>query len=125
MSHFMILAAAALAFGGASTPPPAPMLTQVVWVAAPTGEDVAEVYPADAVMTGKSGAVLLDCRVAVEGTLEACAVEIEDPVGLEFGAAAMALAPLFKMATLTRDGAPVAGGRVRVPIMFQMVTDGD
>ena len=125
MSHLIALAAAALSIAG-TTPASTPVsLAQVEWVATPSGQDIAEVFPPDAVTAGKSGAVLLDCQVAREGSLEACAVEIEDPVGLEFGAAAMALAPLFKMAVLCQDGTSAPGRRVRIPIMFQLVTSGD
>ena len=125
MLHLIALAAAAIASAGASAAAPEPTLTQVEWVATPTGQDIADVYPADAARAGKGGAVLLDCRVAAAGALEKCQVEIEDPVGLEFGAAALELAPLFRMATLAPDGTAVAGRRIRIPIMFQLVTNGD
>ena len=125
MLHLIALAAAALTTGGAASAAPEPTLTQVEWVATPNGQDIAQVYPPDAARAGKSGAVLLDCRVAAEGSLEGCAVEIEDPVGLEFGVAAMQLAPLFRMAVVAPDGSAVAGRRIRIPIMFQLVTNGD
>ena len=120
MLHLIALAVAALSTAGAAAPEPA--LTEVQWVATPSGQDIAQVYPPDAVKAGKSGAVLLDCRVAAKGSLENCAVEIEDPVGLEFGAAALELAPLFRMAAMAPDGTAVAGRRIRIPIMFQIVT---
>lgn len=123
MLHLIALAAAAIASVGAS--PQEPALTQVEWVATPSGQDIAQVYPPDAVKAGKGGAVLLDCHVAAAGGLERCQVEIEDPVGLEFGAAALELAPLFRMAALAPDGSAVAGRRIRIPIMFQLVTTGD
>ena len=122
MLHLIALFAAAISTGGATAEPP---LTQVRWVATPSGQDIAQVYPPDAVKAGKSGAVLLDCRVAVQGGLETCRVEIEDPVGLAFGAAALELAPLFRMAATAPDGTTVAGRRIRIPIMFQLVTNGD
>jgi TonB family protein len=125
MLHLIAFAAAALTSSAPMTAAPDPVLTQVQWVATPTGKDIAEVFPPDAVKAGKSGAVLLDCRVAVQGGLEGCAVEIEDPVGLEFGAAALELAPLFRMAATAPDGSAVAGRRIRIPIMFQLVTNGD
>lgn len=129
MPHLIALAAAALSIAGSAPAPTAvstPVsLAQVQWVATPNGMDIAQVFPPEAVKSGKSGAVLLDCEVAREGSLQGCAVEIEDPVGLEFGAAAMALAPLFKMAVLCQDGTSAPGRRVRIPIMFQLVTSGD
>lgn len=125
MPHLIVLAAAAMALSGTGPAPPPVSLTQVQWVATPNGQDIADVFPPDAVKAGKSGAVLLDCQVAREGSLEACTVEIEDPVGMEFGAAAMALAPLFKMAVVCQDGTAAAGRHVRIPIMFSLVTNGD
>lgn len=125
MLHLIAMAAAVVSSASAIPAAPAPALTQVEWVATPTGQDIANVYPPTAVAAGKSGAVLLDCKVASEGSLEACQVEIEDPVGLEFGLAALELAPLFKMAAKAPDGSDVAGRTIRIPIMFQIVTTGD
>ena len=125
MLHLIALAAAALSSAGAIQAAAPPALTQVHWVATPTGQDIAGVYPPSAVAAGKGGAVLLECLVAAEGSLTACRVQIEDPVGLEFGAAAMELAPLFRMAPNAPDGTAVAGRTVRIPIMFQIVTNGD
>ena len=125
MLHLIALAAAVVS--SASTIPAsshAP-LRQVEWVATPTGQDIANVYPSTAVAAGKSGAVLLDCKVAVEGSLEKCQVEIEDPVGLEFGLAALELAPLFKMTAEAPDGSATAGRTIRIPIMFTIVSTGD
>lgn len=129
MLHLITLAVAALSAGGAAAPvsataPSAP-LTQVHWLATPTGQDIAEVYPPNAVTSGKGGAVLLECKVAATGALEKCRVEIEDPVGLEFGQAAMELAPLFKMALTAPDGSAVTGRTVRIPVMFSIVVSGD
>lgn len=125
MLHLIGLAAAAVSSAVAVTAAPAPTLTQVNWVHTPTGQDIAAVYPPTAVEAGKGGAVLLDCRVAKEGSLEACQVEIEDPVGLEFGQAALELAPLFKMSETAPDGTDTAGRRIRIPILFNIVSSGD
>lgn len=125
MLHLIALAAAAVSSASAITAAPAPDLTDVTWVATPNGQDIANVYPPTAVQAGKSGAVLLECRVATQGGLEGCAVQIEDPVGLEFGLAALELAPLFRMSANAPDGSAVAGRIIRIPIMFSIVTSGD
>lgn len=122
MLHLIALAAAAISTGGTIEAAPASPLTQVEWVATPTGQDIANVYPPSAVEAGKSGAVLLECHVAAQGSLEACHVQIEDPVGLEFGLAALELAPLFRMTEVAPDGTAVAGRTIRIPIMFSIVT---
>ena len=53
-----------------------------------------------------------------EGTLVACSVISEDPVGYDFGAAAMGMSTIFRMRPMTRDGQAVAGGTVRIPLRF-------
>jgi TonB family protein len=121
MLHLIALASAAISSATAITAAPAPALREVTWVATPTGQDIANVYPPTAVQAGKSGAVLLECRVATEGALERCNVQIEDPVGLEFGMAALELAPLFKMTPNAPDGTATAGRTIRIPIMFSIV----
>ena len=130
MMHLIMLAVAAFSAGGLAAVPAAPVstmapLTQVHWLITPTGQDIADVYPPEAVTNGKGGAVLLECKVAANGALEKCRVEIEDPVGLEFGQAAMELAPLFMMDLVAPDGSPVIGRTVRIPVMFQIVLRGD
>lgn len=122
MLHLIALGAAALASATAIETVPTAPLTAVTWVATPTGQDIANVYPPTAVQAGKSGAVLLECKVASAGELEACNVQIEDPVGLEFGMAALELAPLFKMSAKAPDGSAVAGRTIRIPIMFSIVS---
>ncbi|WP_296595610.1 energy transducer TonB [Phenylobacterium sp.] len=121
MLHLIALASAAISSAAAVSAAPAPELREVTWVATPTGQDIANVYPPTAVQAGKSGAVLLECKVATQGSLEKCAVQIEDPVGLEFGMAALELAPLFKMSASAPDGSATAGRTIRIPIMFSIV----
>lgn len=121
MLHLIALASAAISSAAVVSAAPAPELREVTWVATPTGQDIANVYPPTAVQAGKSGAVLLECKVATQGSLEKCAVQIEDPVGLEFGMAALELAPLFKMSANAPDGSATAGRTIRIPIMFSIV----
>jgi TonB family protein len=125
MLHWIAMAAAAASSAVSIQTAPAPDLLEVNWVATPNGQDIANVYPPGAVETGKGGAVLLQCRVATHGELEACQVQIEDPVGMEFGLAALELAPLFRMAETAPDGSAVAGRTIRIPIMFSIVSNGD
>ncbi|HKP78960.1 MAG TPA: TonB family protein [Phenylobacterium sp.] len=125
MLHQIALAAAIMSSASAIQTAPAPDLREVTWVATPTGQDIANVYPPTAVQAGKGGAVLLECKVAKEGSLDTCHVQIEDPVGLEFGVAALELAPLFKMTATAPDGTAVAGRTIRIPIMFSIVSTGD
>lgn len=86
------------------------------WILRPSGAEVARVYPAAARALGLSGRALLTCRVAGDGRLADCAVKAQDPA---FGDAALQLAAAFQMAARAKDGAPTAGGQVRIPILFR------
>jgi TonB family protein len=79
---------------------------------------VARYYPEKAARDEVEGRATLSCDVSAEGTLAGCKVISEDPVGYGFGDAAMGLSPLFRMGPQTREGQPVAGGTVRIPIRF-------
>lgn len=86
------------------------------WVRKPSPGAVQKVYPAAAKRTGKSGQATIDCTVTAVGAVEGCVVVSETDGG--FGAAALKLAPMFRMKPVTREGTPVTGGRVRIPIRF-------
>lgn len=109
-------------------PPPAPVaapprpavIQNPDWLRKPSGEDVARYYPDRAMRMNVEGRATLDCTVTAGGGLEACTVASEAPDDQEFGAAALRMAKLFKMRPMTRDGAPVSGGSVRIPIRFAL-----
>jgi protein TonB len=58
--------------------------------------------------------------VTAQGTLTNCEVTSEEPDSAGFGDAAMRMSRLFKMRPMTKDGSPVAGGTVRIPIAFRL-----
>lgn len=89
------------------------------WVARPTAEDFARLYPSAALNSRQEGRVLLDCAVNAAYRLD-CEVGSEDPTGHGFGEAALRLSEKFQMAGETADGVDPAGGRVRVPIRFTL-----
>lgn len=100
-------------------PPPRPtVITNPDWLHRPSGEDVAQYYPDRAQRMGVNGTATIGCTVTESGGLSDCSVEGEDPGGQEFGAAALKMAHLFKMRPQTKDGAPVGGARITIPIRF-------
>jgi TonB family protein len=88
------------------------------WIKKPTMEDVMSVWPADAMRTGRGGRAVIGCKVSAEGTLYDCAVVEEDPSGAGFGAAAVVLSRQLLMRPAMKDGKPVRGAKVRIPVTF-------
>jgi TonB family protein len=95
------------------------VITMPDWQRLPTADDLTQYYPKAAADAGLGGRAVIACNVTAEGALDGCQVAQEDPPGSGFGGAALSLASLFRMRPMTRDGTPVAGGKVRIPIRFQ------
>jgi hypothetical protein len=68
---------------------------------------------------GGTTRVSLTCVVQAGGSLGDCAVVSEQPAGLGAGAAALSLAPSFRVTTWTDEGLPVVGGRVTIPLRYE------
>ena len=93
-------------------------VTQPSWILRPSGEDVARVLP-QLEAPPPEVHVLMACRITEAGRLEACTIKSETPQGLGYGAAALALAPIFRMPDVDQNGRPVAGRTVQIPIMWK------
>lgn len=87
------------------------------WTRKPTAEELFAVFPSEAVRKGITGKVSIECEAALDGVLKGCTVVSEDPPGMGFGAAALALAPQFELRPAIVNGRP-ASSQVRIPITF-------
>ncbi|MDQ0463268.1 TonB family protein [Caulobacter ginsengisoli] len=112
--------ARALAATPLTCPTPLPMarITSPDWTRRPSGEDLEKVYPARARTLSLSGKAIISCDVTSLGTLVYCSLISETPEGEGFGEAALKVTSKFRMKPLARDGSPVGGGTVRIPILF-------
>jgi TonB family protein len=108
----------AIAEAPAASPPP--VIAKPDWAVKPTGADVADLYPPEAVKANVDGAATIACAVSLEGRLTDCKVLDEAPAQAGFGAAALKLSERFQMKPMSRDGQPVAGGKIRIPIRFSL-----
>ena len=82
---------------------------------------VVALFPKAAMDAGvKEGVGVVDCLVAPDGRMTDCRVVREAPAAMGFGQAALLAVRVMQMDPWTREGRPVAGGRVRVPIQFNL-----
>lgn len=88
------------------------------WLSKPSGDDMARVFPKSAAKKGIEGRATIQCQVNAAGRLVDCTVLSEEPVGEDFGSAAIGLSTIFRMRPATRDGQAVEGGTVRIPLRF-------
>lgn len=88
------------------------------WIRSPTAQDLAAAYPDAARRAGVAGRADLSCVVTADGSLDGCKVALETPADQGFGAAALTLAPLFKLDMASATGGAAKGKRLRLPLRF-------
>ena len=92
------------------------MITNPDWIRRPRANEM--VWPAAAYRARVQGSAEINCVVSLKGRLEHCVVLSEDPKGWGFGEAAIASAASFRMKPMLRDGQPVGGAHVNIPIHY-------
>lgn len=123
----MAAAVTAAGAGGAAAQQPAPdapVFTRPNWIKRPTAAEILQTVPAEAARQGVNGRARLNCEVSSEGSLRGCVVFDESPLGMGFGAAALTLTPLFRMSPQLKNGRPVSGARVNIPVTWILPGDG-
>lgn len=111
--------AAAMLQGAATAA--APTIVDPDWQHRPNADDVSKYYPKAAMKADLAGRAVVKCSVGVDGRLSDCRAEDVTPADAGFAEAAVALAQdVMRMRPQTRDGQPVAGGTVSVPLTFIM-----
>ncbi len=127
MTCFLSVAAVALSIvslalvaddpsGSNTSAPPSedPPVIHPMWTRTPSPRHVVEAHPK--IARGTSGFATIVCRVDTKGDLEKCEVGAESGEG--FGAAGLSLAKRFRMKMTDKDGLPVFGRSIRIPIRF-------
>ena len=98
-----------------------PQIGKPQWTGLPSAEDFNAAFPAAAAKAGILKArVVLTCLVVAGGALTDCQAASEDPPGYGFGAGAASLAGKFRVTLWTAEGLPTVGGRVSVPIRYDL-----
>jgi hypothetical protein len=93
------------------------LITKPVWTTEFTPSAVAAFFPHEATAQGMTtGRGVAECRVEADGALHECRPVSAEPEGAGFSEAAAKAASGMRMSPWTRDGGPVDGAIVRVPI---------
>lgn len=125
-ASLILIATATLALIGCATPTQSDVEVRmrpvvnggpVHWLQIPTGADMLNVYPRDALAAGLGGQVRMVCLMTAAGTLTDCGPASETPSGQGFGAAAARLGSLFRFDA--RDRPDLVGQRGAVNVTFQ------
>lgn len=96
-----------------------PVVGKPKWVAVPSIEQMGVLLPT---VSGPAQTVRVTmiCRVTAGGKVDDCKVESETPQGQGYGAIAIKMSGAFELSTWTAEGLPTVGGRVTIPVRFEV-----
>ena len=93
------------------------LVGQPTWTTTLAPAAVSAFFPGEAAAKGlETGRGIAECTVDAKGALENCRPESAEPEGVGFSEAAVKAATGMRMNLWTRDGGPVDGATIRVPI---------
>jgi hypothetical protein len=97
-----------------------PAIGKPQWAALPSADETSAAF-SGVTKAGVGGTVrvMLACGVQPGGGVADCKVAREEPAGQGVGAAALSLAPRFKITTWTIEGLPTVGGEVNIPLRYE------
>jgi len=90
------------------------------WTQQPTATQIRAVFPAAAVAAQRDGLVQLTCGIQPNGRLIDCQVTKETPAGMGFGAAALKLAPDYKVKAWGPRHTPDLPATIQRGVWFSM-----
>lgn len=82
--------------------------------------DPAAHYPETALREGVEGRAIVACTLGSAGDLTDCVVEVEEPQGYGFAAAAIAVVTAARLDIAASNLAAAVGQRVAVPLVFKL-----
>jgi hypothetical protein len=91
-------------------------VTHPIWTRRPSQNDLMRLYPRG--VRGIRATVVASCLIDVAGKFSSCEITREDPGQMGFGDATIRLSKLFQMKATDGDGAPVAGRRLVLPVVW-------
>jgi TonB family protein len=94
-----------------------PVVGKAQWTALPSAEDTTAAFSKLAV--SGTNRVVLACVVQQGGAVSDCHAVSEEPAGRGLAAAALSLAPHFRLSTWTPEGLPTVGATVNIPVRYE------
>lgn len=95
-----------------------PIIGKAQWVGLPSGEETSAAF--GKLKVDGVARVRLACVVVQGGGVTDCRIDQESPAGAGFGAAALSLAPHFRLTTWTVEGLPTVGGTINIPLRYEL-----
>ena len=78
-------------------------------------------FPEQAFKAGlRSGRSTVECAAKDSGALDQCRIVVEEPAGMGFGAAALAVSTAMRLNPWNEQAGPVGGALVRLPIVVKL-----